>query len=70
MLSMLGELRGHACSIQNDNEEYLTGSPDIVCEVLDVDDDWIKITYTDNTGRRVVKVERTDCIQSVKIFLS
>ena len=70
MSAMLNELQGCCCSIKNEDEEYLTGSADICCEVLAVDDEWIKIMYTDKLGRRVVKVERTDSILSVKIYLS
>ena len=70
MSNVLTELQGCCCSIKNENEEYLTGSADIVCEVLSVDEEWIKIIYTDKTGRRIVKVERTDTILSVKIFLA
>jgi hypothetical protein len=70
MSDMLLDLKNCCCSIKNDEEEYLTGSADIVCEVLDVDDEWIKIFYTDKTGQRIVKIERTDSILSVKIFRS
>lgn len=70
MSNMLLGLKNCCCSIKNDEAEYLTGSADIVCEVLDIDDEWIKIFYTDRTGQRVVKVERVDSILSVKIFHS
>ncbi|MBQ9803079.1 MAG: hypothetical protein IJW51_08445 [Clostridia bacterium] len=68
MSDMLLSLKGCCCSIRNEDAEYLTGSPDIVCEVLDIDDEWIKIYYTDKTGRRVIKVERTESIWGVKVF--
>ena len=68
MSDMLLDLKNCCCSIKNDEEEYLTGSADIVCEVLDVDEEWIKIIYTDKTGKRIVKVERTDTILSVTIY--
>jgi hypothetical protein len=64
------ELSGHCCSIMNEEGEYLTGSADIVCEVLDVDDEWIKISYQDKIGRRVVKLERIEYIDRVEIFSS
>ena len=70
MSGMLLDLKNCCCSIKNDEDEYLTGSADIVCEVLDVDEEWIKIIYTDKTGKRVVKVERTDTILSVTIYRS
>ena len=70
MSDMLMELSGHCCSIMNEEGEYLTGSADIVCEVLDVDDEWIKISYQDKIGRRVVKLERIEYIDRVEIFSS
>ncbi len=70
MSDMLLSLKGCCCSIKNDEAEFLTESPDIACEVLDVDDEWIKILYTDKTGRRVVKVERVETIMGVKIYRS
>ena len=70
MSDMLMSLKNCCCSIKNDEAEYLTGSADIVCEVLDVDQEWIKIFYTDKTGKRIVKVERVDSILSVTIFHS
>lgn len=68
MSKMLLDLKGCCCSIKNEDAEYLTGSPDIVCEVLDVDDEWIKIIYTDKSGHRIVKVERTDSIWNVQVY--
>ena len=70
MSNMLMELSGHCCSIVNDEGEYLTGSADIVCEVLAVDEEWIKISYQDKVGRRVVKMERVEYIERVVIFAS
>ena len=70
MSDMLMELSGHCCSIMNEEGEYLTGSADIVCEVLDVDDEWIKISYQDKIGRRVVKLERIEYIDRVEILSS
>ena len=68
MSDMLLELKGYRCALMNECGEYLTGSADIVCEVLDVDDDWIKVAYTDKVGRSVVKMERTDTIERAVIF--
>ena len=68
MSDMLMELSGHCCSIMNEEGEYLTGSADIVCEVLDVDDEWIKISYQDKVGRRVVKLERVEYLDRIEIF--
>lgn len=68
MSDMLLDLTGHCCSVMNEDGEYLTGSADIVCQVLAVDEDWIKISYQDKVGRRVVKMERVEYIDRVEIF--
>lgn len=68
MSDMLKDLVGHKCSIMGEDGEYFTGSPDIVCEVLASDGEWIKAAYTDKTGRHVVRLGRTDVIESVLVY--
>ena len=68
MSGMLMELVGRRCSIVNDMEDYLTGSPDITCHVIAADDEWIKIAYVDGDGRHVTRLERIETVESVKIF--
>ena len=40
----------------------------VVCEVLASDGEWIKAAFTDKTGRRVVRLGRTDVIESVLVY--
>ncbi|MBE6554953.1 MAG: hypothetical protein E7663_01780 [Ruminococcaceae bacterium] len=68
MSKLLMELTGHRCSIQNDRAEYLGGNADAVCDVLDVDAEWIKYAYTDQYGRQVTRLDRLDIIDSVEIL--
>ncbi|MBE6691276.1 MAG: hypothetical protein E7590_08385 [Ruminococcaceae bacterium] len=68
MSDMLLDLVGQRCSIKTEDEEYLTGSPEICCHVVAADDEWIKITYVDATGNRVARMERIEIIGSVLIY--
>ena len=68
MSDMLKDLVGHKCSIVGEDGEYFTGSPDIACEVLATDGEWIKASFTDKTGRRMVRLGRTDMIESVLVY--
>ena len=68
MSDMLKDLTGKRCSILNENAEYLTGCADIACDVLAVDDEWIKVAFTDRLGRRVTRMERTDTLDSIEVF--
>ena len=68
MSQMLMDLVGKCCTIQNEDEEYLTGGADIVCRVMAADDEWIKIAYRDGKGGRVCRLERIESIRSVRIY--
>ena len=52
MSNLLSKLIGEHCSIINEDGEYLTGSPDIACEIRDMDEEWIKVVFTDPAGHR------------------
>ena len=68
MSQMLMDLVGKCCTIQNEDEEYLTGGADIVCRVMAADDEWIKIAYIDENGGRVIRMERIETLDSIMIF--
>ena len=68
MSEMLRDLVGKRCRIRNDEMEYLTGSADVDCRVLDADEEWIKIAYLDRAGRRVTRMERVETLDSIVAF--
>ena len=68
MSRMLTDLVGQRCIIKNDEEEYLTGNPDITCHVLAMDDEWIKIAYVNKEGNRVLRMERIETVSSVTVY--
>ena len=68
MSGMMMDLVGQRCSIRNDSGEHLTGHPDVTCHVLGADDEWIKVAYIDEEGKRVIRLERIETIESVLIL--
>ena len=68
MSEMLKTLEGCCCSIKNEEGEYLTGSADIACDVLTVDDEFMKLAFVDRHGRRLIRLVRVETVESVDIF--
>lgn len=61
MSKLIGELVGKSCKIRaEDMLETLN------CRVLDADDEWLRISYTDKKQRRITKLLRIDRINEVE----
>lgn len=65
---MLMEIVGCKCSIKTDDEEYLTGSPDIPCRVVGADGEWLRVAYVDGRGNRLQRLSRIEYVTDVTIF--
>lgn len=63
MSDMLKELEGKMCKITS--EGSFTGT---ICEVISVDDDWMKITYTEKSGKTQTKIIRIDNINEISLL--
>ena len=68
MSDMLNKLVGESCSLLNEDGEYLTGSADIACDVIDVDGEWIKIAFTDHKGRRITRLSRVEALCGITVY--
>ena len=60
MSRLLGELKGQKAMI-------MVGNVDLEHEIVDVDEDWVKLTRADNKGNVTTKLVRVDDIQSVEL---
>ena len=65
---MLMEIVGCKCSIKTDDEEYLTGSPDIPCRVVGADGEWLRVAYVDGRGNRLQRLSHIEYVTDVTIF--
>lgn len=67
MSKIIHDLIGKRCKIQTE-EGLLAGNGDFVCTVLEVDDEWIKYTYTEKKGNIKTKILRIDAIEKVELI--
>lgn len=68
MSSMLMDLVGHKCCVRTDEEEYLTGSPDIPCRVTGADGEWLRVTFVGEQGARISRLARIECLMDITVF--
>ena len=67
MSKLISELVGKQCRIKPDEEIELMDSW-IQCQVLDVDDEWIKIRYEDKKKGVVTRLFRIENIDEVEVL--
>ena len=44
------------------------GKTELSCKIIDADDEWIKICYTEKKDKQVVKLMRIENIESICFF--
>lgn len=64
MSRLMEDLVGKRCRLETEDEEL---SSNCECDVLDVDEDWVKLAYEDKNKGRVTKLIRVDAIVSVDV---
>ena len=67
MSKIISELVGKKCVITTTDALQFVGDSKVKCDVLDVDDEWIKISYTEKKGNTKVKIIRIDAIDGVEV---
>lgn len=68
MSKLINELVNKECKIKSDSFLHLVGSTEMQCKVLDVDDEWVKVRYTDKKKNLVIKLIRIETIDEVEIL--
>ena len=68
MSKLINELVGKECKIKSDDALSLVGSQEMQCVVLDTDDEWMKVQYTDKKKNRVTKLIRIENVDGVEIL--
>ncbi|MBQ4531553.1 MAG: hypothetical protein IJA36_13245 [Lachnospiraceae bacterium] len=67
MSKIISELIGKKCVITTTDTLQFVGDTKVKCNVLDVDDEWIKISYTEKKGNTKIKIMRIDAIDGVEV---
>lgn len=68
MSKIISELPGKKCNIFTDGAYSLTGKSYITCDVLEADDEWIKISFEDKKKTPKTKIIRIDSVDSVELL--
>lgn len=66
MSDIIYSLKGKECKIKT-QDVIFSGSMEVICIVLDVDDEWIKFSYKDKKGIEKIKIVRVDSIDSIEL---
>jgi len=66
MSKLISDLKGQNCTIEC-KEGLLDGKTKIECKVIDVDDEWIKISFINKKGENKQKVIRVDTVGSIEL---
>lgn len=68
MSKLINELVGKECKIKSDDVLLLVGSDEMKCLVLDCDDEWIKVQYTDKKQNVITKLLRIENVDEVELL--
>ena len=68
MSKLINELVNKECKIKSDDALQLVGGTELQCLVLDTDDEWIKIRFTDKKNNQITKLLRIEKIDGVEVL--
>lgn len=66
MSTLINNLVGKQCIIRSDSVFSFAGKTELSCKIIDADDEWIKICYTEKKGKQVVKLTRIENIDAIE----
>lgn len=69
MSKLISELVNKKCKIISDDALAIVGSTELKCMVLDTDDEWIKVQFTDKKkNNKVIKLLRIENIDGIEVM--
>ena len=66
MSKLINSLVGKQCIIRSDSFLGFAGKTEVSCKIVDADDEWIKICYTEKKDKQVVKLLRIENIDAIE----
>lgn len=67
MSKLLSELVGKDCEIKMEEDTISFASTDLICTVVDVDDEWLKVILKNQKDKLVEKLIRVENIESIEL---
>lgn len=68
MSKLINDLVGRECRIKSDDAWEMVGTDAVKCLVMDCDDEWMKVRYTDKKGNIIVKLLRIETVDEVELL--
>ena len=68
MSYLLSDLVGHKCLVRTDEDEYLSGNPELPCRVTGADEEWLRVSFVDEAGTRMSRMARIDDLCDILMF--
>ena len=68
MSKLISDLKGERCLIRREEVIYGKDSINVECEILDVDDEWIKIRFKDKKDNMTTQIIRIDILKSIELI--
>ena len=65
-IKLINDLVGKQCIIRSEFIFSFAGKTELSCKIIDADDEWIKICYTEKKDKQVVKLMRIENIESIE----
>ena len=69
MSKLINELIGQECLIKSEEALFDMGNIQMKCYIIDVDDEWIKIRFTDKKKIEKTKIIRIDSIENIELIV-
>ena len=68
MSNIISKLVGEKCTITTE-EVLFSGNGECDCDVLEVDEEWVKVSYCDKKGNSKIKILRIENIVDIEISM-
>lgn len=66
MSKLINSLVGKQCIIRSDSFLGFAGKTEVSCKIVDADDEWLRICYTEKKDKQVVKLLRIENIDAIE----
>ena len=68
MSKLISELKNKECMVKSDDALQWVGNAEIKCLVLDSDDEWIKIRFTNKKDKQITKLLRIENVDEIEVI--
>lgn len=68
MSKVLISLINQECILKSEDGIWFNGNVDFKCKILEVDDEWVKLSFINKKGENKIKVIRSESIASIEFI--